>query len=321
MKIKKATDMKNKKIIVTGGSGFIGSSLTRHLSSENKIIVIDDLSTGNLSNIQDLIDNEKIEFIKGSVLDRSLLEKNFKDVDYVFHEAAIPSVPKSIKDPITTNKVNIEGTLNVLIAARDNNVSKVVYASSSSIYGDDLTLPKKEEMKPYPMSPYAIQKLTGEYYCQVFSEIFDLPTVSLRYFNVYGPRQDPANDYAAVIPKFIFRALNDKLPIIYGDGTQSRDFSFISDVINANILAAESKTTGVFNIANGDQITITDLAKCILKIMNKNLEIKYDDPRPGDIMHSFADISKAKEEIKFEPKFDLTEGVEKTVHWFKCPDE
>jgi UDP-glucose 4-epimerase len=309
--------MKDKKIIVTGGAGFIGSNLARFLSKENKTTVIDDLSTGNLINIKDLIEEKQIEFIKGSITDLDLLKEEFKDVDYVFHQAAIPSVPRSIKDPVLSNLVNVNGTLNVLIASKDNNVKKVIYASSSSVYGDTPTLPKKEEMNPCPLSPYAISKMTGEYYCQVFSNIYSLSTISLRYFNVYGPRQDPTSEYAAVIPKFINNILSDRPPIIFGDGKQTRDFTFIDDVVNANILAAESKTCGVFNIAGGKRITIDVLAETIMKIIGKKLEIKYDNPRPGDIKHSLADISKAKKSFNYKPIFNLEKGLKETVKWFQ----
>ncbi len=314
--------MKDAKVIVTGGAGFIGSNLARKLSEDcNKVIVIDNLSTGNYHNIQDLEKSGKIEFIKETITDLNFLQQIFKDIDYVFHQAAIPSVPRSIKYPMKSNNVNINGTLNVLIAAKDNMVKKVVYASSSSAYGDTPTLTKKEDMIPYPLSPYAVSKLAGEYYCQVFTNMYGLPTVSLRYFNVYGPRQDPSSDYAAVVPKFISRVLNGKPPVIYGDGEQIRDFIFVDDVVHANILAAESKATGIFNIAGGKRISINDLAKSIIKINGKHLDPVYDDPQPGDIKCSHADISLAKEKLKYEPKVDLTRGLEETVKWFKGEDE
>ena len=309
--------MKDKKIVITGGAGFIGSSMARTLSKENKVTVIDDLSTGYIKNIQGFIDSNAIGFVKGSITDLDLLQEIFKDVDYVFHEAAIPSVPRSIKDPISSNFVNVNGTLNVLVAARDNNVKKIVYASSSSVYGDTPTLPKEEDMQTYPLSPYAVCKLTGEYYCQIFNNIYSLPTASLRYFNVYGPRQDPLSEYAAVIPKFITCILNEESPIIYGDGEQTRDFTFIEDVVQANILVAESDATGVFNIACGKRISINDLVQSIRVITEKDIEPVYNDPRPGDILHSLADISKAKEQFHFNPKFTMDNGLEATVEWFR----
>ena len=309
--------MKSKKIVITGGAGFIGSNLARVLAYENYVTVFDDLSTGYLKNIQDLMDSNKIEFIRGSITDLDFLQKTFNDVEYVFHEAAIPSVPRSIKNPINSNHVNINGTLNVLVAARDNKVKKVVYASSSSAYGDTPTLPKREDMIPCPLSPYAVSKLTAEYYCQVFTEVYDLPTASLRYFNVYGPRQDPSSEYAAVIPKFITRISNNKSPIIYGDGEQTRDFTFVKDVVSANILAAESREAGVFNIAGGKSITINDLAKTVMGIIGNEIDLDHQDPRPGDIKHSLADITKAKEKIGYEPNYNLTNGLEETVKWLQ----
>jgi len=309
--------MECKKIVVTGGAGFIGSNLVRCLSNDNKVVVIDDISTGYKENIQNLIDDKKVEFIEGSVTDLPLLQKSFKNVHYVFHEAAIPSVPRSIKDPVTTNNVNINGTLNVLLAARDCGVRKVVYASSSSVYGDTQTLPKKEEMTPNPLSPYAVSKLAGEYYCRVFTEVFCLPTTILRYFNVYGPRQDPLSEYAAVIPRFITRVLNGNPPVVYGDGDQTRDFTFIDDVIYANLLAAESDATGIFNAAGGKRISINELAKTVMTLYNKKLEIVYKEARPGDIKHSLADISKAKEKFGYSPKFDIKNGLKETIQWFQ----
>ncbi|VVB62040.1 ADP-L-glycero-D-manno-heptose-6-epimerase [uncultured archaeon] len=308
--------MKEKNIIITGGAGFIGSNLVKQLADTNHVIVIDDLSTGHIKNIQNLIISKKIEFINGTITDLELLQKTFRNIDYIFHEAAIPSVPRSIKDPIKTNAVNVQGTLNILIAARDNHVKKVIYASSSSVYGDTPTLPKKEDMKPYPLSPYAVSKLTAEYYCEIFTRIYNLPTISLRYFNVYGPGQDPASEYAAVVPRFITNVLDGKSPIIYGNGEQTRDFTFIEDVVNANILAAESLSTGIFNIAGGKRISINDLALLIIKQCKKDIEVKYQNPRSGDILHSLADITRAKDKFNFKSKYSITEGIEVTIKWF-----
>jgi len=309
--------MEGKNIIVTGGAGFIGSNLVKQLVDTNHVIVIDDLSTGHIKNIQNLITSKKIEFINGTITDLELLQKTFKNVDYIFHEAAIPSVPRSIKDPLKTNAVNTSGTLNILIAARDNHVKKVIYASSSSVYGDTPTLPKKEDMTPSPLSPYAVSKLTAEYYCEIFTRIYDLPTVSLRYFNVYGPWQDPTSEYAAVIPKFITSVLHDKSPIIYGDGEQTRDFTFIDDVVTANILAAESTSTGIFNIAGGKRISINDLALLIIKTCRKEAELLYQSPRSGDILHSLADVIRAEDKFNFKSKFSITDGIEETITWFQ----
>jgi UDP-glucose 4-epimerase len=309
--------MKEKNVIVTGGAGFIGSNLVKQLADTNHVIVIDDLSTGNIKNIQNLINSKKIEFINGTITDLELLQKTFRNIDYVFHEAAIPSVPRSIKDPVRTNTVNAQGTLNILIAARDNHVKKVIYASSSSVYGDTPTLPKKEDMNPNPLSPYAVSKLTAEYYCDIFKRIYNLPTVSLRYFNVYGPWQDPTSEYAAVVPKFITNVLNDKSPIIYGNGEQTRDFTFINDVVTANVLAAESTSTGVFNIAGGKRISINNLALLIIQTCGKKMEILYQSPRDGDILHSLADVTRAKEKFNFISKFNITDGIKETIKWYQ----
>jgi len=310
--------MINKRILVTGGAGFIGSNLVRYVSnSQNHVVVLDDLSTGRKENIDDLITEGKIEFVKGSITDLGLLQDIFQNIEYVFHEAALPSVPRSVKDPLTSNDVNINGTLNVLIAAKDAKVKKVIYASSSSVYGDTPTLPKLESMIPNPLSPYAITKLTGEYYCQVFSNMFHLPTVTLRYFNVYGPRQDPSSEYAAVIPKFITCVMNRQSPIIYGDGEQTRDFTYVDDVIQANILAAESNATGVFNAAGGRRITINELAATVMKICDTKLNITYKESRPGDIKHSLADNSKAHKAFGFTLKYDMEEGLKETIKWYQ----
>ena len=309
--------MKDRHIVVTGGAGFIGSNIARDLSRENKVVVFDDLSTGNLENIRDLIDDEIITFVEGNVNDLEILNKIFRNIDYVFHQAAIPSVPRSVKDPIKINEANINGTLKVLFAAKENNIKKVIYASSSSVYGDTPTLPKNEAMKPSPLSPYAVSKLAGEYYCQVFTEVYRLYTVSLRYFNVYGPHQDPLSKYAAVIPNFIARILDDKPPIIFGDGFQTRDFTFVKDVVNANILAAESNAHGIFNIASGKRISINELASLIMDIIGKELDLEYSSPRSGDIKHSLADISKAKEKLYYNPGFSIEDGLQETIKWFK----
>jgi UDP-glucose 4-epimerase len=309
--------MKEKNVLVTGGAGFIGSNLVKQLADTNHVTVLDNLSTGYLKNIQDLITKKKIEFINGTITDLELLEKTFRNVDYIFHEAAIPSVPRSIKDPLKTNATNAQGTLNVLVAARDNHVKKVIYASSSSVYGDTPTLPKKEEMTPNPLSPYAVSKLTAEYYCEIFTHIYALPTVSLRYFNVYGPGQDPASEYAAVVPKFITSVLNDKSPIIYGDGEQTRDFTFINDVVIANVLAAESASTGIFNIAGGKRISINALAQLIIKTSLKDVELIYKNPRDGDVLHSLADVTRAKNGFNFISKFSINDGIEETIKWFQ----
>jgi len=310
--------MRDKRIVITGGAGFIGSNIAHRLCDDNIVSVLDDLSTGHKENIEDLIDDERIRFVQGSILDLPLLQKLCVGVDVVFHQAAIPSVPRSVDDPITSNNANINGTLNVLVASRDNHVGKVVYASSSSVYGDSPSLPKHEEMKPNPLSPYAVNKLTAEYYCEVFTRVYGLKTVSLRYFNVFGPRQDPVGAYAAVIPRFISLIGQGKSPIIYGDGTASRDFTFIDNVIMANIMAAEHlDITGVFNAACGTTITVKQLAEELMSIMGNEVDIVYEEPRPGDILHSLADNTKAKNALGYEPTVSITEGLKETVSWFQ----
>jgi len=301
------------KAIITGGAGFIGSNLAEVLSRDNEVIIVDDLSTGNEANISGL----EIELVKGSITDLDLLRKIFKGADYVFHQAAIPSVPRSIKDPVSTNEANVTGTLNVLIAARDCSVKKVIFASSSSAYGDTPELPKREDMNPNPLSPYAVTKLIGEFYCNVFDDVYDLKTAALRYFNVYGPKQDPHSDYAAVIPKFIKRIQEGKPPIIYGDGNQTRDFTSVDDVVSANILAAESDAKGVYNVATGKRITINELASVIMAIMGRDLDPIHEKPREGDVLHSLGDITKAKKDFGYAPGDKLEANLKETVKWFR----
>ena len=302
-----------RKVVVTGGAGFIGSHLTQELARRGyHVTIIDDLSTGKTENTEDVRGKENVAFIKGSISDLLLLRRVFKGVDYVFHQAAIPSVPRSIENPLASHETNITGTLNVLLAARDTGVRKVIYASSSSVYGDTPTLPKGEDMVTGPLSPYAVTKLAGEYYCLVFYQVYGLQAVCLRYFNVYGPGQDPDSQYAAVIPRFIRKASQGSPPIIFGDGKQTRDFTFVRDVVEANILAAENNASGVFNIARGDGTTINELAGLITKIMGGNMEPIHKKPRAGDIRHSLADISRARA-FGYNPRWSLEEGLKQTI--------
>lgn len=303
------------KVIVTGGAGFIGSNLAEELLKKHEVTVIDNLSTGRIENLDQILD--KINFIEGSITDLDLLKEAFSGSDTVFHQAAIPSVQRSVDNPIASNEANVEGTLKVLVAARDCNVRKLVYASSSSAYGDTPILPKYEDMKPNPKSPYAISKLAGEYYCRVFSDVYGLKTACLRYFNVYGPRQNPESQYAAVIPRFITRVLAHEPPVIYGDGTQTRDFTFVKDVVKANILAMQSPAEGVFNIACGQRVSLNELAGKIMEITGIKLETIYDEPRQGDVRDSLADISSAGDKLGYAPDFDLNMGLEATVKWFR----
>jgi len=306
------------KAVVTGGAGFIGSNLVDALLQDgHEVHIIDNLSTGKRENLVDLVSQTDCTFIEGSVTDLDLLRTVFRDIDCVFHQAAIPSVQRSVEDPRATNEANVNGTLSVLIAARDCGVKKVVYASSSSVYGDTPTLPKTEEMIPNPKSPYAVSKLTGEYYCRVFSEVYGLKTVCLRYFNVYGPKQDPSSDYAAVIPRFITRALEQQPPIIYGDGTQTRDFTYVNDVAHANIQSMKQEVEGIFNIACGERISVNELATIVMELVGVNLAVIYDAPRSGDIKDSLAEISRARKELKYNPEHSLTDGLEETIRWFQ----
>lgn len=304
--------------LVTGGAGFIGSNITLFLVKKGeKVKVIDNFLTGKKENLSSIIN--KIELIEGDIRDFKTCLEATKGVDYVLHQAALPSVPRSVETPEITNDININGTLNILLASVKNKVKRVVYASSSSIYGDSPVLPKKEDMIPSPLSPYAVSKLTGEYYCKVFYKIYGLETVILRYFNVFGPHQDPDSQYAAVIPKFIKAMLKGERPVIYGDGEQSRDFTYIDNVVQANILATRAKNAcgRVFNIASQESITINQLVKELNCILNKNIEPEYTDPRPGDIKHSLADISSAKQILNYSPKIKFNEGLRRTVHWFQ----
>ncbi len=304
------------KVVVTGGAGFIGSHLAESLSSRGyHVIIIDDLSTGKKENIEPLLNRDNVEFIRGSVTNFPLLSELFQNAEYVFHQAAIPSVPRSMENPYASHEANITGTLDVLLAARDNAVKKVIYASSSAVYGDTPTLPKREDMMPYPLSPYAVTKLAGEYYCQIFQEVYKLPTVCLRYFNIYGPGQDPNSQYAAVIPNFIKRSCEGNPPVIFGDGEQTRDFTFVKDAVEANILAAQSDACGLFNISRGESITINRLAELVIELVGNKVKPIHQDPRPGDIRHSLADISKAKT-FGYEPKYGLEVGLAETIRWF-----
>lgn len=305
------------RYLITGGAGFIGSNLADHLADRHEITIIDNLATGRQENINHLTNHQNVTIINGSITDPDLMHEITQDIDGIFHQAAIPSVPRSVKDPITTNEANITGTLQLLVAAKENGVRKVVAASSSSVYGDTPILPKVETMPPNPLSPYAVTKLTDEYYGKVFTELYGIQTVFLRYFNVFGPRQDPASEYAAVIPKFITRLLKNESPTIYGDGEQTRDFTYITDVVQANIKAMESDATGVYNIACERKISLNELAETLMEITGSNQPIIYEPSREGDIRDSLADISRAKAAFGYNPEYTLEEGLRETVAWFK----
>ena len=305
--------MKGKKVIVTGGLGFIGSHLVEALVEENDVTVIDNLSTGKLENIEHL--DACPEVVEGDVAALNLAEI-FDGGDYVFHEAALPSVQRSIDEPLMSNHSNATGTLKVLIAAKESGIQKVVYASSSSVYGDTVELPKREDMCLAPKSPYAVTKAAGEFYCTVFQEVYGLRTVSLRYFNVFGPRQDHRSGYAAVIPKFIAALLNNSPPTVYGDGEQSRDFTFVKHVVEANVRACESTATGVFNIACGRSFTLNELIALLAKITGSDVVPRYAAPRPGDIRHSLAAIAKARV-FGYAPRSNFEDELQETVRWFE----
>ena len=300
--------------LVTGGVGFIGSHIVEELVRRGeRVRILDNFSTGKMENVASF--QEGIELMEGDLRHLDTVRQATEGVDYILHQGAIPSVPKSIDNPLDTDESNVRGTLNLLVAARDSGVKKVMYASSSAIYGDTPTLPKQEDMAPQPLSPYAVSKLAGEYYCLVFDGVYGLPTVSLRYFNVYGPRQNPDSQYAAVIPRFIKLVSAGEPPAIYGDGNQTRDFTFVKDVVRANILAAEQDTCGVYNVSRGECITVNRLAELISELAGNNIKPVYEKARPGDILHSLADISKAKE-FGYEPEYDLKTGLAATIKWF-----
>jgi len=305
--------------LVTGGAGFVGSHIASALvTSGARVRIIDDLSTGYRENITEI--GGDIDFVQGSLADEPLLIKALEDVELVFHEAAIPSVPRSVENPRQTHVASVDATFSLLLAARDKKVRRVVYAASSSVYGDQPTLPKSEAMLPDPLSPYAVAKLVGEYYCQVFTRVYKLETVSLRYFNVFGPRQDPSSQYSGVISRFIAALLSGQTPVIYGDGEQSRDFTYVDNVVEANLKAAQtSKGVGsVINIANGQRITLNQLLGELKDLTGRaNVNAVYEDSRPGDVLHSLADISRARELLGFEPQVGLREGLRRTMDWWK----
>lgn len=306
-----------KKVMVTGGAGFVGSHLVQELARANEVIILDDFSTGKDENISEVLQAPNVKIVKGSILNSALVYELMNGIDYVFHLAADPNVVDSVENPLKTNEVNITGTLNILLAARDRQVKKVVYASSSAVYGDAPS-PNVETMAPNPTSPYALSKLAGEYYCQLFSNIYGLPTVSLRYFNIYGPRQDADSDYAGVIPKFIYRLLRNQPPIVYGDGEQTRDFIFVGDVVRATILSAKRGPQGeVINIGSNKNLSVNQLANKLIKLTGNNLKPTYAEPQPGDVRHSLADISKAQRLLDFRANFSLEDGLAKTIAYFE----
>lgn len=309
--------MRGKRVVVTGGAGFIGSNIVWGLCDENEVAVVDDLSTGSVSRISPLIDGGRISFFRKDINEADALRGIFRGADCVLHQAAIPSVARSVEDPIAAYEAGARGTLSVLVVARDSGVRKVVYASSSSVYGDTPTLPKHEGMAPQPKSPYAASKLAGEHYCRLFTEIYGLETVSLRYFNVYGPRQDPSSEYAAVVPRFVSCALRGEAMPVHGDGSQTRDFTFVEDVVRANALAAESRATGVYNIGSGRRVSIMELALKVAEAAGVEPKVVHLPPRAGDVRDSLADITRASEAFSYSPAHSLEEGLRRTLEWFR----
>ncbi len=305
--------------LVTGGAGFIGSNLAQALIKQNaKVRIIDNFLTGHRENLAEIAGD--FEFIEGSINDSEVLKKALENVEIVFHQAALPSVPRSVANPLETHEVCVNGTFNLLLQSKEAGVRRLVYAASSSAYGDQEILPKVETMRPDPLSPYAAAKLVGEYYCQVFNRVYGLETIALRYFNVFGPRQDPSSQYSGVISRFVDALMTDKTPVIYGDGEQSRDFTFIDNVVNANIKAAQT-TKGIgetMNAANGERVTLNQLLDVLKKIIDKTeVRAEYRESRAGDVKHSQADNRRAVECLGYEKLVGLEEGLRKTIDWWQ----
>lgn len=322
--------MKNslqKNILITGGAGFIGSNLCEKLLEIGaNIVCLDNFSTGHKKNIEPFINNEKFTLIEGDIRDLDTCQKACKNIDYVLHEAALGSVPRSLKDPITSNEVNVSGFLNMLVAARDNDVKRFVYAASSSTYGDSEALPKVEDKIGKPLSPYAITKYVNELYADIFGKAYGLDTIGLRYFNVFGRRQDPNGAYAAVIPKFVMQFMQHESPVINGDGTYSRDFTYIDNVVQMNLLALTASkkeaVNEVYNTAVGDRTNLVELTQYLKEYLSeydseiKNVEVKHGPNRPGDIPHSLASVEKAKELLGYDPQYKIADGLKEAVKWY-----
>ncbi len=322
-KIFHPTALEPYTFLVTGGAGFIGSHIVEYLLKHGagKVLVLDNLSTGSMDNVNLFKDHPNYEFIKGDIRDFELVKELVNQSDYVSHQAALGSVPRSIKDPLTTNDVNITGFLNVLSAVKESPKTKrMVYAASSSTYGDSKELPKKEERIGKPLSPYAVTKLVNELYADVYGQLYDTDTIGLRYFNIFGPRQNPKGPYAAVIPLFMLAVLNHQKPMIHGDGLQTRDFTYVENAVQANIkafFAGEKAKNQVFNIAAGDRTSLLDLIEMMEEISGKRIEVNHTDPRPGDVRDSLADISKARELLGYSDIVPLKEGLKHTFDYFK----
>ena len=306
------------KCLVTGGAGFIGSNLIKALLDRgDEVSVLDNFSTGKRENLGSF--QNRIKVIEGDLRSYHIVLEAARGVEVIFHQGALPSVPRSINDPITTNQVSVEGTLNILDAAKDTGVRRVVYASSSSIYGQNARLPKREDMTPAPISPYAVAKLAGENYCQVFTRTYGLETVCLRYFNVFGPRQDPRSEYSAVIPLFVTAFLDGGRITVYGDGEQSRDFTHVDNVVQANLLAAEAADAAgeVLNVACGEQTSLNQMLDALRRLSKVDVEVIYEQQRAGDVKHSLADIERARKVLGYTPKVFTEEGLEKSLEWYR----
>ncbi len=303
--------------LVTGGAGFIGSNIVTHLVARgDQVRVLDNFSTGRRENLAAVA--ERIEVVEGDIRSYHLVQQAVAGVDFVLHQAALPSVPRSVRDPITSNEVNVLGTLNLLQAAREAGVRRLVYASSSSIYGSNAALPKHEAMCPAPLSPYAISKLAGEQYCRVFWQLYGFETVCLRYFNVFGPQQDPTSQYSAVIPRFITALLENRPLTVYGDGSQSRDFTYVANVVQCNLLAcAAPQAPGqVFNVACGQRFSLLELVDHLAQITGRSPQVQYAAGRPGEVPHSLAAIERARDVLGYQPEFDFDKGLAETVNWY-----
>ena len=306
------------RYLVTGGAGFIGSNTVDELVRRgHSVVVLDDLSAGKEENLADV--RGKITFVKGSITDLEAVQKAMQQADHVIHLAARTSVPRSVKDPLETNRINIEGTLNVLVAARDNKVKRLAFAASSSAYGETPTLPKVESMEPKPISPYGVSKYVGELYASVFGRCYGLETVCLRYFNIFGPRQDPDSPYSGVLSRFALAFLTDEKPVVYGDGEQTRDFTFVENAVQANLLACEAPAAAgqVFNIGTGSRISLNQTLELFRRVSGKPTQAQFEPPREGDIRDSQADISKARRILGYEPSVGFEEGLERTYAWYQ----